>query len=31
MGEQLMLPEQYEPYRKQLERLLLPFEVRELD
>lgn len=26
-----MLPEQYEPYRKQLERLLLPFEVRELD
>ncbi|HDR4901522.1 TPA: ring-cleaving dioxygenase [Bacillus cereus] len=31
MGEKLMLPEQYEPYRKQLKQVLLPFEVRELD
>ncbi|MFS0634949.1 ring-cleaving dioxygenase [Mesobacillus foraminis] len=31
MGEKLMLPEQYEPHREQLERSLLPFEVRELD
>lgn len=31
MGEQLMLPVQYEPHRDQIERILLPFEVRELD
>ncbi|WP_121612683.1 ring-cleaving dioxygenase [Mesobacillus foraminis] len=31
MGEKLMLPDQYEPHREQLERSLLPFEVRELD
>ncbi|ULT55030.1 ring-cleaving dioxygenase [Neobacillus drentensis] len=31
MGEKLMLPEQYEPYRGQIERGLLPFEVRNLD
>ncbi len=31
MGEKLMLPAQYEPHREQLERSLLPFEVRELD
>lgn len=31
MGEKLMLPEQYEPRRKQIERVLIPFEVRELD
>ncbi|MBT2759258.1 ring-cleaving dioxygenase [Mesobacillus foraminis] len=31
MGEKLMLPAQYEPHREQLERGLLPFEVRELD
>ncbi|TCN26303.1 ring-cleaving dioxygenase [Mesobacillus foraminis] len=31
MGENLMLPAQYEPHREQLERSLLPFEVRELD
>jgi glyoxalase family protein len=31
MGEKLMLPEQYEPNRGQIEQGLLPFEVRELD
>lgn len=31
MGEKLMLPEQYEPHRKQIEQVLLPFEVKELD
>lgn len=31
MGENLMLPEQYEPHREQIERALLPIEVRELD
>lgn len=31
MGEKLMLPSQYEPHREQLEQVLLPFEVRELD
>ncbi|WP_394139401.1 ring-cleaving dioxygenase [Cytobacillus oceanisediminis] len=31
MGEKLMLPVQYEPNRNQIERGLLPFEVRELD
>ncbi|ATF15037.1 ring-cleaving dioxygenase [Brevibacillus sp. HB1.2] len=31
MGEKLMLPEQYEPHREQIERVLLPFQVRELD
>ncbi|CAM3880529.1 ring-cleaving dioxygenase [Mesobacillus thioparans] len=31
MGEKLMLPEQYEQYRGQLERRLIPIEVRELD
>jgi glyoxalase family protein len=31
MGEKLMLPEQYEQHRGQLERALLPIEVRELD
>lgn len=31
MGENLMLPEQYEQYREQLERTLIPIEVRELD
>jgi glyoxalase family protein len=31
MGETLMLPEQYEPHRGQIERSLLPFVVRELD
>ncbi|MEH7378645.1 ring-cleaving dioxygenase [Neobacillus drentensis] len=31
MGEKLMLPAQYEPKREQIERRLLPFEVRELD
>ncbi|MEC0667258.1 ring-cleaving dioxygenase [Priestia flexa] len=31
MGEKLMLPKQYETHRAQLERELLPFEVRELD
>ncbi|MDQ1002442.1 glyoxalase family protein [Neobacillus niacini] len=31
MGEKLMLPEQYEPHRGQIEQGLLPFEVRELD
>ncbi|GED70485.1 putative ring-cleaving dioxygenase MhqO [Brevibacillus reuszeri] len=31
MGEKLMLPEQYESHRAQIERLLKPFQVRELD
>ncbi|MFB9759952.1 ring-cleaving dioxygenase [Ectobacillus funiculus] len=31
MGEKLMLPEQYETHREQIKRVLLPFEVRELD
>lgn len=31
MGEKLMLPPQYEHYREQLERSLIPIEVRELD
>jgi glyoxalase family protein len=31
MGENLMLPEQYEAHREQLERTLIPIEVRELD
>lgn len=31
MGTHLMLPAQYEPHREQIERVLLPFEVRELD
>jgi glyoxalase family protein len=31
MGEQLMLPIQYEQYREQLERSLIPIQVRELD
>lgn len=31
MGEKLMLPSQYETNRQQIEQVLLPFEVRELD
>ncbi|MFM9276919.1 ring-cleaving dioxygenase [Paenibacillus jiagnxiensis] len=31
MGQQLMLPPQYEPHRSEIEQVLLPFEVRELD
>ncbi|MGM0878670.1 MAG: ring-cleaving dioxygenase [Bacillota bacterium] len=31
MGEKLMLPEQYEQFRGQIESSLLPFEVKELD
>ncbi len=31
MGEKLMLPSQYETHRHQIEQVLLPFEVRELD
>lgn len=31
MGEQLMLPVQYEQYREQLERRLIPIQVKELD
>jgi glyoxalase family protein len=31
MGDKLMLPEQYEQFRGQIERSLLKFEVRELD
>ncbi|MBU8753542.1 ring-cleaving dioxygenase [Priestia megaterium] len=31
MGEKLMLPEQYETHRDQIEKALIPFEVRELD
>ncbi|KAI7246731.1 hypothetical protein KC345_g12033, partial [Hortaea werneckii] len=30
MGSHLMLPAQYEPHREQLEQVLLPFTVREL-
>ncbi len=31
MGEQLMLPELYEQHRGQIERALLPFDIRVLD
>jgi glyoxalase family protein len=31
MGENLMLPEQYEQFRGQIKQSLLPFEVRELE
>ncbi|MEL3973279.1 ring-cleaving dioxygenase [Rossellomorea oryzaecorticis] len=31
MGEKLMLPQQYEGHREQLERALIPIEVREMD
>ncbi|WP_042455521.1 ring-cleaving dioxygenase [Neobacillus dielmonensis] len=31
LGEKLMLPEQFEPHRDQIERILLPFQVRELN
>lgn len=31
MGQQLMLPPQYEAHRDKIERVVLPFEVRELD
>lgn len=31
MGQNLMLPEQYEPHRDQIEQVVLPFEVRKLD
>jgi glyoxalase family protein len=31
MGDKLMLPEQYEQFRGQIERSLLKFEVRELE
>ncbi len=31
MGEKLTLPEQYETHRDQIERALIPFEVRDLD
>jgi glyoxalase family protein len=31
MGEKLMLPDQYESHREQIERLVLPIEVRDLD
>ena len=31
MGENLMLPAQYEKNREQLESSLIPFEVREID
>ncbi|OLO38928.1 ring-cleaving dioxygenase [Alkalihalophilus pseudofirmus] len=31
MGENLMLPEQYEPHRDQIEQIVLPFEVKSLD
>jgi glyoxalase family protein len=31
MGGKLLLPSQYEPHREQIERGLLPFEVRKLD
>jgi glyoxalase family protein len=31
MGEKMMLPDQYEPHREQIEQVVLPFEVRELD
>lgn len=31
MGENLMLPKQYEPHRANIEQQVLPFKVRELD
>ncbi|WP_043932181.1 ring-cleaving dioxygenase [Bacillus sp. EB01] len=31
MGQQLMLPEQYEPYRDKIERSVIPIEIRNLD
>ncbi|WP_078427741.1 ring-cleaving dioxygenase [Alkalihalobacterium alkalinitrilicum] len=31
MGENLMLPEQFEPHRDQIEQIVLPFEVKSLD
>lgn len=31
MGQKFMLPPQYEPHRKTIEEIVLPFEVRELD
>lgn len=31
MGQELKLPSQYEPHRSQIEKVLLPFEVRELE
>lgn len=31
MGQNLMLPEQYEPHRDQIEQVVLPFKVRKLD
>jgi glyoxalase family protein len=31
MGEKLMLPQQYEKHREQLESVLIPFNVREID
>ncbi|TCT19346.1 glyoxalase family protein [Melghiribacillus thermohalophilus] len=31
LGSSLKLPEQYEPHREKIEKVLLPFEVRELD
>lgn len=31
MGEQLMLPSQYEPHREKIEEIILPFVVRELE
>ncbi|MFJ8238027.1 ring-cleaving dioxygenase [Ureibacillus sp. NPDC094379] len=31
MGSELKLPQQFEPHRDQLENILLPFEIRELD
>ncbi|KUP22686.1 ring-cleaving dioxygenase [Paenibacillus sp. DMB5] len=31
MGSELKLPAQYEPHREQIEQVLLPFQIRELD
>ena len=31
MGEKLMLPSQYEPHRGEIEQVLIPIEIRELD
>ncbi|MNZ62297.1 putative ring-cleaving dioxygenase MhqO [compost metagenome] len=31
MGQHFMLPAQYEPHREQIEQIVIPFEVRELD
>ncbi|MNF13871.1 putative ring-cleaving dioxygenase MhqO [compost metagenome] len=31
MGTELKLPAQYEPHRGQIEQVLLPFQIRELD